>query len=170
MMSRQMKRPRSLSAAAALGSAAALAVGLLIAVVGKASAPVGRYAISSGVVYDAKTNLSWQQVISSGMYSQADALSYCAALELNGASWRLPTMRELLTIVDISVAPPGPTIDTVAFPNTPAAFFWSSTAYSGTPENAWSAMFQYGFAYGNTRTDTSYARCVSTGRAAASPR
>jgi len=132
----------------------------------RAAAPAGRYAVGGGVVYDTKTKLSWQQVVPPGMYAQADAASYCAALELAGTTWRLPTMREILTIVDLTIPPPKPAIDPTAFPDTPAGFFWSSTAYSGTPGLGWSAQFQYGYAYGNTVTDTSYVRCVHTGRAA----
>ena len=139
---------------------AVLSVGLVTAVVGRASAPGGRYAIVDGTVHDAKTNLTWQQVVSSTTYTQADAVSYCSTLGLNGATWRLPTMKELLTIVDLSVAPPGPTIDSTAFPGTPGAYFWSSTQYAGTAGSAWSVLFYYGFSYGNEVTDTSYARCV----------
>jgi hypothetical protein len=75
-------------------------------------------------------------------------------------------MREILTIVDLTIPPPKPAIDSTAFPDTPPGFFWSSTAYSGTPGLGWSAQFQYGYAYGNTVTDTSYVRCVHTGRLA----
>ena len=131
-----------------------------------AAAPAGRYAIGGGVVYDTKTKLSWQQVVPAGMYAQADAASYCATLGLAGVTWRLPTMREILTIVDLTIPPPKAAIDPAAFPDTPPGFFWSSTAYSGTPGLGWSAQFQYGYAYGNTLTDTSYVRCVHTGRAA----
>jgi Protein of unknown function (DUF1566) len=141
-----------------------IAIGLVTGVVGHASAPAGRYTIANGAVTDTKTNLTWQQVISLGMYTQAEAASYCATLGLNGAMWRLPTMREILTIVDLSVGPPGPTIDATTFPNTPPAFFWSATPYSGSPSNFWSAHFQYGFAYGNTKSDMSYARCLYSGR------
>ena len=133
---------------------------------GHAAAPAGRYAIGGGVVYDTKTKLSWQQVVPPGMYAQADAAGYCAKLGLAGATWRLPTMREILTIVDLTIPPPKAAIDPAAFPDTPPGFFWSSTAYSGTPGLGWSAQFQYGYAYGNTLTDTSYVRCVHTGRAA----
>ena len=139
---------------------AAFALGLAIVVAGHASAPAGRYTIANGMVYDTKTRLTWQQAASSSMYTQTDAVTFCSTLGLNGATWRLPTMKELLTIADLSVAPPGPTIDSTAFPNTPAAYFWSSTLYSGTPGEAWSVLFIYGFSYGNTITDMSYARCV----------
>jgi len=161
---RALRRPRS-----HLVGVAVLAGGLLVAATGRASAPAGRYKIAAGVVYDTKTNLTWQQAISADLYTQVEAVSYCKALQLNGAPWRLPTMREILTIVDLSVAPPGPTIDTTAFPDTPGQFFWSSTLYSGTPGSAWSAHFYYGFAYGNMMSDSSYARCVYSGRPAELP-
>ncbi len=150
-----MKRPPS-----RLLGVAAFALGLAIVVVGHASAPAGRYTTANGTVYDTKTRLTWQQAASSSMYTQTDAVTFCSTLGLNGATWRLPTMKELLTIADLSVAPPGPTIDSTAFPNTPAAYFWSSTLYNGTPGEAWSVLFIYGFSYGNTMTDMSYARCV----------
>jgi uncharacterized protein DUF1566 len=142
-----------------LGVAAlASALGIVVAV--RAAAPAGRYTIANGTVYDTKTRLNWQQASSSSKYSQTDAVTYCSNLGLNGATWRLPTMKELITLADLSVAPPGPTIDTTAFPNTPAAYFWSSTLYNGTPGEAWSVLFIYGFSYGNTVTDLNFVRCV----------
>jgi hypothetical protein len=40
--------------------------------------------------------------------------------------WRLPNILVLQSIVDRSVY--NPAIDTVAFPNTPASYFWSASA------------------------------------------
>lgn len=151
-----MKRP----AFSRLLCVAVATVGPVIAVVGRASAPGGRYTIASGTVYDTKTHLTWQQSAWSSTYTQADAVSHCSTLGLNGATWRLPTMKELLTIVDLSVAPPGPTIDSTAFPGTPTGYFWSSTLYTGTPGSAWSVLFYYGFSYGNDVSNTSFVRCV----------
>jgi Protein of unknown function (DUF1566) len=139
---------------------AVFAVGLAAVVVGRASAPPGRYTIGVDTVYDTKTKLTWQRTASPSTYTQPDAVSYCATLGLNGATWRLPTMKELLTIVDLSVTPPGPTIDASAFPDPPNGYYWSVTPYTGTPGSAWSVLFMYGFSYGNTMTDASYARCV----------
>jgi len=157
--------PTLFAACADLGAAPwvgfAIVVGALaFGGVSQASAPPGRYMIANGTVYDTKTHLTWQQAVSTSTYPQAAAVSYCAGLNLNGATWRLPTMKELLTIVDLSVPPPGPTIDPAAFPNTPGAYFWSSTLYNGTPGSAWSVLFYYGFSYGNSVSDSSYARCV----------
>ena len=41
--------------------------------------------------------------------------------------WRLPTIKELSTLVDSSIPYPGPTINTSYFPDTVASYYWSST-------------------------------------------
>lgn len=90
-------------------------------------APAGRYAIGDGVVRDTKTGLTWQRVAPSTTYAFGAAQAYCAALNLGGHSsgWRLPSVKELLSIVDPRES--GPAIDTSTFPSTSAAPYWSST-------------------------------------------
>jgi hypothetical protein len=84
---------------------------------------------------------------------------------LCGASdWRLPTPGELQSIVDYSVATPGPTIDANWFPNTQGSVFWSSSPYVGNPAAAWSVRFSYGNVVSNFRTDTYYVRLVRAGQ------
>jgi len=141
---------------------AAFALGLAIVVVGHASAPAGRYTTANGTVYDTKTKLTWQQAVSSSTYTQAGAASYCSTLGLNGATWRLPTVKELVTIVDVSVASPGPTVDSTAFPGTPASFFWTSTLYAGASGLAWSVNFYSGDTdgYGVVSDASGSVRCV----------
>lgn len=140
--------------------ASVLAAGLVVAIAGRASAPAGRYRIASGAVYDTKTKLTWQQALSASTYVQADAASYCAALGLSGAPWRLPTAKELITLVDVSVAYPGPTLDSETFPGTPADYFWSSTPFEGSPGNAWAVGFSYGGPDGYYVSALHYVRCV----------
>lgn len=57
--------------------------------------------------------------------------------------WRMPSLRELLSLVDFSV--PGtlaaPTIDATYFPNTQFSRFWSANNYSSDPANAWVVNF-----------------------------
>jgi hypothetical protein len=75
--------------------------------------------------------------------------------------WRLPTADELQSIVDYTVAYPGPTINTVWFPNTPAASaHWSSSAYVGDDPSAWLVNFYDGSVYGSRRSDTLQVRLV----------
>ncbi len=111
-----------------------------------ASAPAGRYTISNGTVYDTKTKLTWQQTISTTPYTWSDAQSYCTPLNLDGTAWRVPSLKELMTLVDFSV-PPGSgtaTVDATAFPNTPADGFWSSTPVAENSSVAWIVDFSYG--------------------------
>ena len=56
-------------------------------------------------------------------YNWSGAKAYCGGVVLAGGGWRVPSVKELMTLVDFSVASPGPTIDTTAFPNTPADVF-----------------------------------------------
>jgi hypothetical protein len=94
-----------------LGALAIIAVALPTSA--DASAPAGRYVVTNGgtgngTVYDTKTKLTWQQTVSSTTYTWADAKTYCAGVgtSLGGTGWRLPTLKELQTIVDYSQSNP----------------------------------------------------------------
>jgi Protein of unknown function (DUF1566) len=100
-----------------------------------------------GTVSDQVTHLMWQQAADPLNYTQSDALAYCMNLDLGGhTDWRLPTRIELVSIVDYSVGGDNivPTINAVAFPNTPVAGFWSSTPLSGTPTFGFYVWFNFG--------------------------
>jgi hypothetical protein len=130
---------------------------LLAGVITTATAPAGRYTISNGTVYDTKTGLTWQQSANTSGMLQGDAVSYCSNLT---GSWRLPSLKELATIVDYSTG--NPSIDSNAFPSTPASYFWSSTFVSNGSNNyAWAIAFDYGGWAGINATTTSESvRCV----------
>ena len=84
---------------------AALAL-MLYAAGGRADAPAGRFAKSTGIVTDTKTGLTWQQPASSATYTSDAAYTYCAGL---GTGWRVPTAKELLTLVGLTPPSfPGP--------------------------------------------------------------
>jgi hypothetical protein len=110
----------------------------------EASAPAGRYIASLGTVTDTKTKLIWQQRVSSSTYTWADAQAYCQTVgaSLGGTGWRLPTIKELQTIVDDSRS--SASIDPIAFPATPQAPFWSSSTMAGSSSIAWIVTFSYG--------------------------
>src|SRR5262249_9568805 len=68
-----------------------------------AATPISRYSFpATGVVLDNKTTLTWQQTPPMSTFTLSGALSYCAGLNLGGTGWRLPTAKELLTLVDYS--------------------------------------------------------------------
>jgi hypothetical protein len=120
----------------------------------------------TGTVHDNKTGLTWQQTVPSAKYTwgsastSGTAQNYCANLILNGIpSWRLPTMKELLTILDYSVG--GPAIDATYFPNTPRNYFWSSTPTAGSSNDAWIVDFNVGDTGGGEGAgNTLNVRCV----------
>jgi hypothetical protein len=93
-----------------------------------------RYTIATaaGTVYDTKTRLTWQQTVNSTSYFFADTKAYCGSL---GTGWRLPTMRELLTIVDYSKFTP--LIDVSVFTNMIGTAYWTSSAASGSVSSVW---------------------------------
>jgi hypothetical protein len=128
----------------------------------RANAPAGRYTVSSGTVFDNKTKLTWQQTPASSAMTGPDAKTYCAGVSstLGGSGWRLPTEKELLTLVDYSQAA-APLIDPSAFPGTPASFFWSSTPLAASPGRSLYVDFSTGLAtYPFSASDTAEARCV----------
>jgi hypothetical protein len=110
--------------------------------------------LSGGLVRDMMTNLVWQQQASTGAMTWDLAKTYCPS------GFRLPTVKELTSLVDASVADPGPTIDSTAFPGTPNLSFWTSTPHAGVPGNAWTVYFGNGLSgYGESGTPN-YVRCV----------
>jgi hypothetical protein len=99
-----------------------------------ADAPSGQYSSTAGTVFDSETGLTWQQVApttggdgGSGSHTLSSAQNYCSTLSLDGGAWRLPSVKELATLIDPTKFDPA--IDTTAngFPGTDTVPFWSST-------------------------------------------
>lgn len=104
------------------------------------------YTVGSGVVTDDFTHLTWQRSVDANAWGWGAARNYCAQLGLAGGGWRVPSVKELATLVDVGVPQPSfsqaePAIDSAAFPNTPAAEFWSSSASAADSTEAWSVDF-----------------------------
>jgi formylglycine-generating enzyme required for sulfatase activity len=140
---------------------AILAATLALTFPARASAPPGRYTVSGGTVLDTKTKLTWQQQTPTTLYTWADAKTYCAGLggTLGGSGWRLPTIRELVTLIDYSQGTP-PVIDTTTFPGTPVADFWSSSPQAGSSTNVWEVWFYFGNPRVSATTSTLNVLCV----------
>jgi hypothetical protein len=81
-----------------------------------------RFALNDSTVLDRNTKLTWQRQILDQPLSWESAIDYCRGLR-NG--WRLPSNKELQTVVDETRD--HPTADLTLFPNTPDASFWTST-------------------------------------------
>ncbi|MEO8343430.1 MAG: DUF1566 domain-containing protein [Gallionella sp.] len=123
--------------------------------------------VTGGCVQDNVTGLMWE-VKTAGNW--ATTYSYAAANTFVGTTntsnlcahndWRLPTADELQSIVDYSVATPGPTIDPTWFPNTKGGVFWSASSYVATVDQAWGVDFSNGFVGSYPTGDSHYVRVV----------
>ena len=138
--------------------AAVAVLGVVSSTSAHANAPAGRYTMTGGTVFDTKTKLTWQQTVPATKYAWAAAKTYCQTLSLAGTGWRLPTRKELQTIVDYSQK--SPSIDATAFPATPAEAFWSSSPVAGSTTVAWSIYFIIGLTYSFVVADPNEVRCV----------
>jgi hypothetical protein len=145
-------------------AAAAAAVLLALAQDASASAPAGRFTVTADVVLDTMTGLTWQRATAPGTYTYVNASTYCQDLTLGGLTdWRLPTIRELRTIVDRRRHDPA--IDEAVFPGTlyTGSSYWSSTRHATAP-----SMYAWvmNFAWGSTSFDeyspgpSNWVRCV----------
>lgn len=132
-----------------------------------AVAPPDQYTvIATGEVRDNYTGLIWQQGDSDNMLSQSEAVSYCSTLGLNGNTWRLPSLREISTLVDEATV--APAINDSMFPDTHYGsrsnnWYWAIETNGGS---AWGLNFDDGFTGFNSGSAAwntfgpSWARCV----------
>ncbi|MEO6102544.1 MAG: DUF1566 domain-containing protein [Pseudoxanthomonas sp.] len=94
---------------------------------------------------DSATGLQWA-VKALPRAKQSQQIAACAALDLDGhTDWRLPTRAELLTLVDLTKY--DPCIDTDAFPEFPASWFWTSDECAWSSASAWLVGFYDGHVY-----------------------
>ena len=153
-----MKRPTRTVSLLALAVAAC--IGALAPTTARAAAPAGRYTLATDTVADTVTHLTWQRSVPTQTYTWAAATTYCQGLSLGGftSGWRLPTVKELQSIVDPRAY--NPSIDSTAFPATPSNNFWSSSPAAGSPGNAWIVGFYDGGTDGSGTGYPGQVRCV----------
>lgn len=134
--------------------------------------PIYTYSADGSEVADTKTGLIWRRCSEgqtwSGSTCTGTAVTYTyenallrAKNEANasGKAWRVPNVKELSSITKLGEAV-NPSIDTSAFPGTPANQFWSSSPYVGGPNGAWYVNFNYGYVGGNFRYGNGNVRLV----------
>lgn len=156
----------------AMTTVAAMAGVILRPSPGRTDAPAGRYTIpGDGTVYDTATTLTWQRAANMTPTTWASAGPYCASLTgPAGGGWRLPTVKELTTLLDYS-RPSSPFIDSVAFPGIPAQSslgvtnaFWSATPLVGMSvglsSGAWLVYFDSAITQPNPLNVGGAVRCV----------
>jgi hypothetical protein len=157
-----------------------LAIGLACLAAGisaslRASEPPGRLLDNSdGTVTDTVTKLVWQKVWTlslatdagvTGTPTIAQGQSLCAGLSLGAFSsgWRLPSVKELVSIVDFE-SPTSPAIDTAAFPQTNGnpnlPYLTAETNSNGSALCVYFASGAISTSYCGTGSNTNFIRCV----------
>jgi hypothetical protein len=112
---------------------------------------------NNGTVSDLATGLTWQR--ENDFYGTlTEATSYCQGLSLAGGGWRLPTIKELRSIVDDRVREPA--IDGGFFPGTANFDYWSSTLIADGRDYAWCVDFLTGYAGPIIASENRPLRCV----------
>jgi len=126
-----------------------------------------RYSKNNGVVTDSITDMQWQDDYSDNndtvkKATWQDALIYCHNLSLdNRGDWRLPSIRDLKSIVDdTKSSPPLNPIFTNIVSN---ANYWSSSTKKSDTNYAWGVYFEGGSDTWYSKTEESYVRCVRGG-------
>jgi len=121
------------------------------------------YTRSGEIVTDNITALQWQDNDEAKTVEKnwEDAKSYCSALSLEDrGDWRLPTRKELNSIVDYSKVDPA---IYSTFENVASSYYQSSTT-SGMSDSLWGVSFYNGNDYWNGKTYELYVRCVRHGQ------
>jgi hypothetical protein len=118
----------------------------------------GIYSLAGDLAHDAFTKLTWQRAVAHDNFTWEGAKSHCETLDSNGGGWRLPSLRELLTLVDVTRVEPA--TDTLAFPDTPSEFFWSSSPSSAPVGSAWGVNFTRGSSGAGLVATKAHVRCT----------
>jgi hypothetical protein len=118
------------------------------------------YRVEGATVVDEVTGLIWQREVDPQTRATAEAIAYCGSLELEGrGDWRLPGRIELVSLL---VPGDSPTIDSDAFPATPADYFRSSTYAPDDAARSWSVYFGDALVIiGSAETASTFTRCVA---------
>ena len=80
------------------------------------------------------------------------------------SDWRLPTVKELSSIVNSGEYEHEPAINTDYFPDTMSSSYWSSTTNAAYTGNAWHVYFFYSYVLSSSKSDSYYVRAVRGGQ------
>jgi uncharacterized protein DUF1566 len=118
---------------------------------------------ASQAVLDRETGLVWEQAPAATITSWNGAKNTCINKPVGGRKgWRLPAVAELSSLIDPSVAFPGPTLAPGhPFTNVQTTKpYWSASTSTLIPSSAWSVDFREGVVPSSDRTLEFLVWCV----------
>lgn len=122
-------------------------------------------AFNSDAVLDNETGLVWEKSPQMTAVASSSARLTCANKAIGGRKgWRLPSLSELASLVDPSVASPGPTLPAGhPFLAVQSANYWSASVYAENPALMWGVGFNNGVVLGLSKAFDQRAWCVRGG-------
>jgi hypothetical protein len=113
------------------------------------------------MIKDSSTNLLWEDTphVKEAKITQPRAKSYCSELSLGGfRDWRLPTIQELLTIVDYRRTSPA-LLKAFNYVDE-ESFYWTQTVVADESDAFWGVNFKRGASSKASEYYDRYVRCV----------
>ncbi len=122
-------------------------------------------AFNNEAVLDKETGLVWERSPQTAGVSAATARLGCANKAVGGRKgWRLPSLPELASLVDPSVASPGPALSSGhPFTNVQSANYWSASVPAENPTLILGVGFNNGVALGLNKAFDQRIWCVRGG-------
>ena len=113
-------------------------------------------------VLDRETGLVWERKPSRTPGGAVDDVMWrqarenCANRIIGGRKgWRLPSLPELMSLIDPSVTPPALLLPPGhPFLNVPAGYYWTATTNADDPSTAWVVGLRLGDAVSNNKTNS----------------
>jgi hypothetical protein len=136
----------------------------------EASAPDSHFVVNDQEVTDIKTGLIWQkcnirrsgdscQMAYPKRYTWSEALTAAKKeRKKTGKAWRLPTVKEFLSITEKSCIEPS--INLTIFPNTYSSGYWAASPDAKGLKQAWAVSFSYGNSYYYSQFYSNFIRLV----------
>jgi hypothetical protein len=121
-------------------------------------------------VLDQDTRLIWRRCLEGMRYEAGRCLGepqalawsqgvdWAKAVSLPTTSWRMPTMMELTSVIDMNRH--GAPVDPVLFPDTPRVYVWSATVNERTPSHAWVMFYANGYMMSAQQSISYFVRLV----------
>lgn len=122
-------------------------------------------AFNNEAVLDKNTGLVWEKSPQTTNQAWFDSTFTCINTTTGGQKgWRLPSIPELASLVDLSVGSPGPTLPPGhPFQFVQSAKYWSATALVDSPTSAWLVSFENGQVGIDTKNKLEQHWCVRGG-------